>query len=69
HEVMVRVQEDLPARPLAIIVPEPRLPPNPATASDQPVPQTAPDQPLPTRRVDPAEQILRDVLGALRGNN
>jgi len=68
HEVMVRVQESLPARPLAIIVPEPRLPPNPATASDQPVPQGAPDQPLPARRVDPAEQILRDVLGALRGN-
>jgi len=57
---MTRVNEGLPARPLAVIVPEPRLPPTPATASDQPVP---------TPPGDSAEQILRDVLGALNGRN
>ncbi|MDP4033124.1 MAG: PBP1A family penicillin-binding protein [Pseudorhodobacter sp.] len=67
QEVMTRVHKDLPAQPLAIIVPEPRLPPVPATASQQPV--TASDPQAPTARVDPAEQILRDVLRAISGGN
>lgn len=41
--VMLRVQEGLPARPLPVIIPAYRLPPNPQTASGQPVP----DRPVP----------------------
>ncbi|HEX9857412.1 MAG TPA: penicillin-binding transpeptidase domain-containing protein, partial [Paracoccaceae bacterium] len=61
HEVMLRVHEGLPARPLSIIVPEPRVPPGQAATARQQAPTT--------RRPDTAEQILRDVLGVLSGRN
>ncbi len=47
HEVMVRINKDLPARPLPMIIPEARTPPG-----QQRQPQA-----------DPVEQLLRDVLG------
>ncbi|NUB46026.1 PBP1A family penicillin-binding protein [Fertoebacter nigrum] len=61
QEVMIRVHEGLPARPLPKIVPEPRRPPVVESA-----PQQDSQDPQLTRqreRVDPVEQILRDVLG------
>lgn len=78
HEVMVRVNEGLPARPLPMIVPEPRLPPtSPAEVRTDPVPvdvtpryDTGGDpQPIDVtpRRDDPVERVLRDILG-LGGN-
>jgi penicillin-binding protein 1A len=68
HEVMTRVHEGLPARPLSIIVPEYRDPPIAENARTEPVaPQQ--QQPVPQQQIDPAEQVLRDVLGALGGNN
>jgi penicillin-binding protein 1A len=65
HEVMVRISKDLPPRPLAMIIPEPRLPPGTPTA--QPVdPNTyqQPAQPEQTRRRDPLGDALRDIFGA-----
>lgn len=68
HEVMVRVHDGMPVTPLQVIVPEPRLPPQP-----QYDPNAAPagvEQPLDEalegtqqRRSDPLEDILRDILG------
>ncbi|MGB8813315.1 MAG: PBP1A family penicillin-binding protein [Paracoccaceae bacterium] len=74
HEVMLRVHEGLPATPLPMIIPEPRLPPNPDTASTQPVQpegQTqAPVQQAPVQNeADLAEQILKEVLGGIGNNN
>lgn len=56
HEVMIRVHEGMPARPLPMTVPEPREPPR---QRNTPVQQLA----------DPAGQILRSVLGILTGRN
>ncbi|MDZ4134134.1 MAG: PBP1A family penicillin-binding protein [Paracoccaceae bacterium] len=58
QEVMKRTHEGLPARPLPMIVPEPRVPPGQGNAPQQARPQA-----------DPAESLLRDVLGALTGRN
>lgn len=64
REVMARVHQDLPARPLPMTVPEPRLPPG----QGQP---TAPLQQQPAdggAQPDLAEQILREVLGIFGTN-
>jgi penicillin-binding protein 1A len=61
REVMLRVHKDLPARPLPMIVPEPRLPPNTGQ-------NTAPQQDSTQREPDLAEQILQDVLNIFTGN-
>jgi penicillin-binding protein 1A len=71
HEVMVRVHEGLQSTPLPMIIPAPRLPPQAAAPSqtqvsaEDPAPQTAP---VPAR-ADKPEGLLRNVLGALSGNN
>lgn len=78
REVMVRVHEGLPARPLPMIIPEPRRPPaSAAEVRTDPVPVDvgpgydpgAAPQPIDVtpRRIDPVEQVLRDILG-LGGN-
>ena len=54
HEVMVRIEDGLPPKPLPMIVPEPRARP------DRPAPQ-APQAPQ-VRREDPLITILRQVL-------
>ena len=69
HEVMVRVEDGLPAKDLPMIVPEPRTPP----AAAQPVPaQPDPAQPdpgqaqttaKPPRKTDPITAIIQDILG------
>ncbi len=69
HEVMVRVHEGIPPSPLPMFIPEPRTPPTGATA-----PGTDPSQPAGAdgrqqRQPDMAENILREVLGALQGKN
>ncbi|MDX5358950.1 MAG: PBP1A family penicillin-binding protein [Rhodobacterales bacterium] len=69
-EVMVRVHEGLPSRPLPKKVPEPRLPPQvPGTSSEASsggVPQ--PGQPQPgARQPDLAERIINEVLGTFLG--
>jgi penicillin-binding protein 1A len=61
REVMLRVHKDLPVRPLPMIVPEPRLPPNTGQ-------NTAPQQDSTQREPDLAEQILQDVLNIFTGN-
>jgi len=61
REVMLRVHEGVPAQPLPMIVPEPRLPPAPTY---EPVPA----QGEPARQPDLAEQILREVLGIMSNN-
>ena len=76
HEVMVRVEDGLPPKPLPMEIPEPRLPPAPAspdyledgaqTTTVTPLPQDT--LPLSTEQVsedDLADQILRDVLGTI----
>ncbi|HMO70993.1 MAG TPA: penicillin-binding transpeptidase domain-containing protein, partial [Paracoccaceae bacterium] len=83
REVMLRVHEGLPARPLPMEQPEWRRPPNPATADGRPVPvdvgqgaghetgwpAAEPPRPIDVtpQPVDPVEQILRDVLGVFGG--
>jgi penicillin-binding protein 1A len=63
HEVMVRVHEGIPPAPLPMFIPEPRTPPTAAANT------SAPAQPQPTAdKPDMAENILREVLGALGGN-
>lgn len=62
REVMIRVQEGLPVRPLPMTVPEPRLPPTQGLASRG---KPASGQPL-SGIID---QVLRDVLGAITGGN
>jgi penicillin-binding protein 1A len=57
REVMMRVHEGLPARPLPMIVPEPRTAPR-AGVGQSPTVQDA---------ADPAESILQDVLGRFGG--
>ena len=51
---MVRVHDGLPSTPLQMIIPAPRLPPQAASAP---------------ARADKPEGLLRNVLGALSGNN
>jgi penicillin-binding protein 1A len=66
QEVMLRVNADLPARPLPKIIPEPRNPPvAQAPVQDLQDPQRAPRLPIeaPQERMDPVERILRDILG------
>jgi penicillin-binding protein 1A len=71
HEVMVRVHEGLPSTPLPMIIPAPRLPPQVAAPSEaqvsaeDPATQAAPAP----ARADKPEGLLRNVLGALSGNN
>jgi penicillin-binding protein 1A len=66
HEVMVRVNEGLPVSDLPMIIPEPRLPPQPEYPEyvEEPLPDAMQD-PLPERRQsqDPVESLLRDILG------
>jgi penicillin-binding protein 1A len=94
HEVMVRVSEGTEPKPLPMLEPQPRLPPQadpyaqPLPGADgrvpiydpwagqQPQPGDVPiydpyAQPLqevPPRPIDPAEQILQEVLGIIEGN-
>ena len=70
HEVMVRVHEGVEPKPLPMVVPEPRLPPQPETpgyqqpdAGQQGTGQVA-QQPQRDRATeDPIESLLRDLLG------
>ncbi len=70
HEVMVRVEEGLPPKPLPMIVPQARIQPN-AGAPEQPAPggEAAPEQPAQpqppesTRQEDAITSILKDLLG------
>ena len=79
QEVMVRVHEGVPVTPLPMDIPAAKDPPVPAyTEPDYteqaPVPLDvtpgAPPQPIDVtpRSQDPAEQVLREVLGILSGN-
>ena len=64
HEVMVRVEEGLPPRPLPMIVPQVRIQPDVA-APEQPAPGgvPAPTQPETAPQEDAITSILKDVLG------
>ena len=64
REVMVRVHDGLPARPLPMLVPEPRRPPVVPQGEAQPD-APRPDQPSP----DLAERILNEVLGTFAPRN
>ena len=80
HEVMLRVHEGLPERPLPMLVPEPRLPPVPQGQSSQQFPEQVFDAPFPEQENPPsqspgqqgegalADRILQEVLGILGGN-
>ncbi len=92
HEVMLRVSEGTEAKPLPMLEPEPRLPPDPYAQTPQPgtggdlpiydpwaetppgeVPIYDPYAPPPggaagPQPIDPAAQVLREVLGILEGN-
>lgn len=71
-EVMVRVHDGLPARPLPVKVPEPRTPPQPqgysadsnAVPQGQPWPGQEPQQP---QAQDPVQGIINDVLSIFGG--
>jgi penicillin-binding protein 1A len=76
HEVMLRVEDGMPSKPLPVEIPEPRLPPPPASPGyleDQPggtMQQPLPQEALPLSTEDQADQdladqILRDVLGTI----
>jgi penicillin-binding protein 1A len=72
HEVMLRVHEGLPARPLPMLVPEARLPPG-QPYRDQPAqtyiePQVQDQQMQPPPQNDLADRILQEVLGIFGGN-
>ncbi|SEM69675.1 penicillin-binding protein 1A [Pseudorhodobacter antarcticus] len=72
HEVMLRVHEGLPARPLPMLVPEARLPPG-QPYRDQPAqtyiePQVQDQQMQPPPQDDLADRILQEVLGIFGGN-
>jgi penicillin-binding protein 1A len=67
HEVMLRINKDLPARPLAMIIPEPRLPPGSQVAQQADPYATVPVEPArQQRRSDPIGDVLRDLFGAPR---
>ncbi|MDN5786554.1 transglycosylase domain-containing protein [Pseudorhodobacter sp.] len=75
HEVMVRVHDGLPVRPLPLLVPEPRVPPGQAQPQDyqaQSPQQYAPAQnPVPQNQNNEdalADRILKEVLGIFGGN-
>lgn len=72
HEVMVRVHDGLPARPLPMLIPEPRLPPTPQYQEYQePVQeyyQPEVQQQNAPSDADLADRILQEVLGILGGN-
>lgn len=60
QEVMVRVHEGVPPKPLPMDIPAPRAPPEPAYQEPAPVAQ----QPTRDRASeDPVESLLRDLLG------
>ncbi|WGV15621.1 transglycosylase domain-containing protein [Fuscovulum ytuae] len=60
HEVMVRVHEGLPPKPLPMDIPAPRAPPQPEYQD----PGTVAQQPQRDRsQEDPVEALLRDLLG------
>jgi penicillin-binding protein 1A len=60
HEVMMRVNEDVPSKPLPMIVPEPMAPPAAGTEA-QPLP---PGQRRQNKQAqDPVERLLRNLLG------
>lgn len=70
HEVMVRVHEGLPPKPLPMEIPEPRLPPQPQFGDQTyQVPQSdgtqgnAPQMQRDRSQEDPVESLLRDLLG------
>jgi len=73
HEVMLRVHDGLPVRPLPMIVPEPRLPPQPAqpeAVPGQPGVEQSLDEAMggqpqgnTRQRRDPVEAILEELLG------
>lgn len=73
HEVMTRVEDGLPAKPLPLDVPEPKLPPQsdyqPDYQSDY-QPDIAVDEPqrLRDNDIDPVERVLRNILGLSDGN-
>ena len=78
HEVMARVHKGIPATPLPMIVPEPRLPPSAgASASSgdvggvpqgqQYAPQPQQGGQPPAQGSDPIADALRDVLGTTSG--
>ncbi|MFN0115039.1 MAG: transglycosylase domain-containing protein [Paracoccaceae bacterium] len=78
HEVMVRVEDGLPATPLPMITPDQVAPPVwPAEAytsgdpfAGQAPAQQPPPQPEPQPKgQDPVERAILDVLGAILGNN
>ena len=68
REVMTRVQQDLPARPLPMIVPEPRLPPVPGQEAAPGAGQSGRQAVSQPKQPDLAERILQEVLGILGGN-
>ncbi len=63
HEVMVRVEEGLPATPLPVIVPEPRTPPVVEQPQAQAPAEQQPVQQRRRRQEDPITAILNDILG------
>jgi penicillin-binding protein 1A len=63
HEVMTRITEGAPVNDLPMLVPEPRVPPQPEF-TDQTLPdQPQPDAMQPEQQVDPVEALLRELLG------
>jgi len=75
HEVMVRVHDGLPVRPLPMLIPEARLPPtqqNQQNQQYQPTPESQyqPQAPNPVQALqdDLADRILKEVLGIFSGN-
>ncbi|MCA3443652.1 MAG: PBP1A family penicillin-binding protein [Rhodobacter sp.] len=71
REVMVRVHQGLPPAPLPMIIPAPRLPPQATAPSEAQVSAEDPAtqaEPAPARADKPAG-LLRNVFGALSGNN
>jgi penicillin-binding protein 1A len=68
HEVMTRITEGAPVNDLPMLVPEPRLPPQP-DYTDPNMPDPALQDPAyqdpaqPAQEIDPVEALLRDLLG------
>jgi penicillin-binding protein 1A len=68
HEVMTRISEDLPLTDLPMIIPEPRLPPEPVwdpnaidPNAQTPIPDAQPR--VPGAGTDPVESLLKQLLG------
>ena len=75
HEVMVRVEDGLPATPLPMDFPEPKLPPGTDVGpQDDMGPQYQEDiliegpSAQPQDTIDPVERVLRNLLGISDGN-